>query len=77
MARQYPTELHIGQKVYVYVNPTTHPITARVTKIDRADGVVHVHPIGYAVRWAIMPRAIASLNGQRLYYKDNDFHFRQ
>lgn len=75
MARQYPHELHIGQKVIVHLNPTMHPIEALVSEIDKKSGVVHVNPIGYKVRWITRPRAISISSGHHLEYKDHEFFF--
>jgi hypothetical protein len=75
MARQFPTELHIGQKVHVRVNPAAHPIEALVTHIDHANGLIHVNPIGYKIRWQARPRAIANMNGEFLRYDNNTFYF--
>ena len=75
MARQYPNELHIGQNVLVYVNPTGHPIEAIVTKIDGDKGLIHVNPVGYKVRWAARPRAITTMNGMFLHFNENQFYF--
>lgn len=75
MARQFPTELHIGQKVYVRVNPAAHAIEALVTHIDRDNGIIHVNPIGYKIRWRARPRAIANMDGEFLRYENDSFHF--
>ena len=75
MARQYTTNLHIGQKVLVNFTSGMHPIEALVTKIDRQQGMVHVNPIGYKVRWAAKPQAISNTAGEYLRYKDNEFKF--
>jgi hypothetical protein len=75
MSRQFPTELHIGQKVHVRVNPTAHPIASVVTYIDRDAGVIHVNPIGYKIRWQAKPRAVVNLDGEPLRYEDKQFFF--
>ena len=77
MARQYPSELHIGQKVLVNLTAGMHPVEALVTKIDSEQGMVHVNPIGYKVRWAAKPRAITNTAGQFLRYEDKSFSFRE
>lgn len=77
MARQYPSELHIGQKVLVNFNAGMHSIEALVTKIDHRDGMVHVNPIGYKVRWAAKPRVIRNTAGQFLNFEDQEFSFRE
>ncbi|GAB5493448.1 MAG: hypothetical protein Phog2KO_36630 [Phototrophicaceae bacterium] len=77
MARQYPSELHIGQKVLVNFNAGAHTIEALVTKIDRQEGMVHVNPIGYKVRWAAKPRIIRNIAGQFLNFEDEEFSFRE
>lgn len=77
MARQYPSELHIGQKVLVNFNAGMHPIAALVTKIDRQEGRVHVNPIGYKVRWAAKARAITNTSGQYLHHDGAEFSFRE
>lgn len=75
MARQYPNEIHLGQKVLVRINPTAHPIEALVTKIDGEAGMIHVNPIGYKVRWAAKPRAISTESGLFLRFENNQFSF--
>jgi hypothetical protein len=75
MARQYPSELHLGQKIFVQLDPTAHPIAALVTKIDRDEGLIHVNPIGYKVRWAAKPRAISNGQGQYLRFNNQEFFF--
>jgi hypothetical protein len=75
MARQYPNELHLGQNVLVYVDPTGHPVEALVTKIDNDEGTIHVNPIGYKVRWIAKPRAIATKNGLFLRFENKQFYF--
>jgi len=77
MARQYPSELHIGQKVLVNFTSGMHPIEALVTKIDREQGMIHVNPIGYKVRWAAKPRAITNTSGQFLRFENDEFSFRE
>ncbi len=77
MARQYPSELHIGQKVLVNLTAGTHPIEALVTKIDHQEGMVHVNPIGYKVRWMAKPRVISNTAGQYLNFADEEFSFRE
>ena len=77
MARQYPSELHIGQKVLVNLTAGMHPIEALVTKIDREQGMVHVNPIGRKVRWAAKPRAISNTAGQFLRFEGKEFSFRE
>ena len=75
MARQYPVELHIGQKVLVHVNPTLHPVEALVKEINHESGTVWVHPIGYQVHWNTDPRAISTKTGLYLHYQDKQFYF--
>jgi hypothetical protein len=75
MTRQYPEELHIGQKVYVRFDPTAHPIAALVTAVDTSRGVVQVNPIGYKIRWATRPRAISNEEGHFLHFDDQHFFF--
>jgi hypothetical protein len=75
MARQYPNELHLGQAVLVRIDPTSHPIEALVTKIDGAEGLIHVNPVGYKVRWVARPRAITTKCGQFLRFENNQFFF--
>lgn len=75
MARQFPLELHIGQKVLVRPAPTAHAVEALVTAFDAVKGIVFVQPIGYAIRWMARPRAIESLNGHYLHHKDETFFF--
>ncbi len=75
MYRQYAPELHLGQKVFVHIDPTAHPIEALVTKIDHETGTVHVNPIGYKVRWQANPRAISNMAGQFLRFEGNQFFF--
>lgn len=75
MARQYPPELHIGQRVLVNFTAGMHPIEALVTKIDNAQGLVHVNPVGHKVRWAAKPRAICNLAGQFLRFENKQFSF--
>ena len=75
MARQYPSELHLGQKIFVQPDPTVHPIAALITKIDLEHGLIHVNPIGYKVRWAAKPRAVSNDEGQYLHFDNQGFHF--
>ncbi|MEM9953452.1 MAG: hypothetical protein AAFV93_08205 [Chloroflexota bacterium] len=75
MARQYPPELHIGQRVLVNFTSGMHPIEALVTNIDAEQGMVHVNPVGHKVRWAAKPRAISNLAGQFLRFEDKRFKF--
>jgi len=75
MPRQFPDELHIGQKVFVHLHPTAHPVEALVTYIDAIKGLIHVNPIGYKVRWAAHPRAISSLRGLYLHFENEQFFF--
>lgn len=75
MTRQYPPELHLGQKVYVRPNPTAFPIEALVTYMDTVRGLVHVQLRGYARKYAAHPRAISNLQGQYLHYEDKRFFF--
>ncbi|MGJ3239252.1 MAG: hypothetical protein ACFE0Q_11145 [Anaerolineae bacterium] len=77
MARQYPSELYIGQKVMVNLATGMHPIEALVTNIDYDQGMIHVNPIGHKVRWAAKPRAICNTAGQFLYYENKEFTFRE
>lgn len=75
MARQYPSELHLGQKIFVQPAPSAHPIAALITKIDRENGLIHVNPIGYKIRWAAKPRAISNGEGQYLRFSNQEFYF--
>lgn len=75
MPRQINDPIHIGQKVLVRFDPTTHPIEALVTYLDVMRGLVHVNPIGYKVRWAARPPAISNMSGQFLHFKDAQFFF--
>jgi len=75
MYRQYTRELHLGQKVRVYINPTAHPVEALVTKIDHETGTVHVNPIGYKIRWQANPCAISNMAGQYLQFQGDHFYF--
>lgn len=73
--RQITLELHIGQKLLVYPNPTTHPVEVRVTGFDGVKGLVYVRPLAFAALWAVRPRAIANLRGLYLHWKDQTFFF--
>lgn len=75
MARQYPIEIFIGQKVLVRFDAGSHPIEALVTALDTVKGLVHVAPIGYRVKWAARPRAICSDRGLFLHFEDDHFFF--
>lgn len=75
MPRHFPSEIFIGQKVFVHVNPTTHAIEALVTYLDRAKGLVHVKPLGSAVKWAARPRAIVNMAGEYLHFENNRFFY--
>lgn len=74
-SRYYPEELHIGQRVLVWVDPTQHPVPAVITLIDIKNGVVHVNPVGYKVRWQAHPRTIRSTKGQFLHFDNNNFYY--
>ena len=75
MSRQYPTELHIGQKVLVHVNATLHPVEAHVVEINHDTGTLYVHPIGSRVHWKTVPDAISLRGGLYLHYQDKQFFF--
>jgi hypothetical protein len=75
MARHYPPELHIGQKVLVRPAPSSYAIEALVIAIDAMKGIVQVKPIGYDIRWIARPRAIASLAGLYLHHENERFFF--
>ena len=75
MPRQYPSELHIGQKVLVQPSALMHCVEALVTKIDHATGMIHVNPIGYKIRWQTAPNCIRNLAGEYLTFKNNAFSF--
>ena len=75
MTRQYPEVPHIGQKVLVRPNPTSHPIEALVTHLDTLKGMVHVKLLGYTGKWAARPRAVCNFGGQHLHFKNNHFFF--
>lgn len=75
MKRQFPNELHIGQKVRVYPNPTAHPIEALVTAIDSIKGIVQVNPIGYKIRWNAQPHAVTNMDGLFLRFENDQFIF--
>lgn len=74
-SRQFPEELHIGQKVLVRFSPTSHPIPAIITLINAEEGFVHVNPVGYKVRWQANPRAITTTKGQFLHFTENTFYY--
>ena len=67
MARQFPPELHIGQKVVVHPAPGSHGIEALVTAIDAIKGtsarsrtLVLFHGfVIYDVLGLILSRAVA------------------
>lgn len=75
MTRVYPDELHLGQQVFVQVDPTAHPIKAHVTKIDAQQGMIHVHPVGSNVRWAAHPRLIRNSHGEYLHQDGQHFYY--
>ena len=75
MARQFPPELHLGQKVVVHPAPGSHGIEALVTAIDAIKGIVQVRPIGYKARWIARPRAIANMAGMYLHHENERFFF--
>lgn len=75
MARQYPNELYIGQKIFVQLDPTSHAIPALVAEIDHQQGLVHVNPIGYKIRWIAKARAISTDEGLFLHFDDRGFFF--
>lgn len=77
MSRQFPLELHVGQTVLVRPSPTTHPIEALVTHLDRFKGIIHVKPIGYKVKWRVRVRAISSLTGLHLHHENERFTFKE
>lgn len=75
MTRLIPDELHIGQKILVHPNPTTHPLNAIVTYIDHLTGLVHVRFETMSGLWAVRPPAISSLRGLYLHFKNQQFYF--
>ena len=75
MARQYPNELYLGQKVLVQFKPHANPITSLVKWIDRKSGLVHVNPIGSEKLWAAKPLVISSIEGQMLHFENEEFFF--
>ncbi|QPC84300.1 hypothetical protein G4Y79_07975 [Phototrophicus methaneseepsis] len=75
MARQFPCELYIGQKVLVRPSPSSYAVESLVIAIDAMKGIVQVKPIGYNIRWIARPRAIANLAGLYLHYENERFFF--
>ncbi|MEL6307724.1 MAG: hypothetical protein AAFV98_09570 [Chloroflexota bacterium] len=75
MARQYPSNIYIGQKVTITITAGLHSIEALVTKIDYDNGRVHVNPIGYKTRWSAKPQCISNREGKILRFENNEFTF--
>lgn len=76
MPRHYPPEIHVGQKVIVHPAPGQHGIEAIITALDTVQGLVHVVPSGFNVKWAARPRAILSMEGFFLHYEKHQFKFK-
>lgn len=74
-SRDFPLEVHIGQKVLVRPSPTEYAIPALITFIDAQNGVIHVNPIGYKVRWQAKPRAVTTPQGLFLHFANNNFFY--
>lgn len=77
MTRQYPPELHIGQRVLVHPAPASHAVEALVEYVDVIKGLVTVAPIGFNVRWIARPRAIMTSRGWYLHFEDRGFIFKK
>jgi hypothetical protein len=75
MTRQFPTEIFIGQIVYLHFEAMGRPVEAAVTYLDYATGRVHLQPVGDAQKFAAHPRAVSSLNGHHLHFEDSAFYF--
>lgn len=75
MTRQYPPELHIGQRILVRPNPTTHPLDAWVEAIDTLKGLIHFQLKGHKGLYAAPAHAITNMDGLYLHFKDCRFFF--